>query len=161
MKKFAIQSILLLAVVAICLFLYFGSFFKGSTSFLSQSSSGQEVLINNDRIKVEVADNQDKRSKGLGGKPSIASDSGMLFVFDKEDKYPFWMKGMQFALDFIWISGPRVVDISENVPAPIPGAPDSSLTIFSANTLVDKVLEVNAGTVKQLNIKVGDNIKLQ
>ncbi len=160
MKKFAIQSVLLLIVVAGGIFFYSGGFPNASLPFLPQAPSSRQVLINDAKIKVEIADTQDKRSKGLGGREAIASDEGMLFVFDRTDRYPFWMKNLSFALDFIWINGEKIVEVTENVPPPASGTPDSALTIFSSTTVVDKVLEVGAGTIKRLNIKVGDSAKL-
>ena len=97
----------------------------------------------------------------MGGRESLASDSGMLFVFDRVDKHVFWMKGLSFALDFVWIKDDKVVDVSENIPPPESGQTDESLPIYTSKVEFNKVLEVNAGTVKKLNIKVGDTIKLQ
>ena len=33
----------------------------------------------------------------------LASQSGMLFVFEEEKIYPFWMKNTKIPLDMIWI----------------------------------------------------------
>ena len=82
----------------------------------------------------------------------------MLFIFPKADKYPFWMKGLSFALDFVWIRDNRVVDILENIQPPAANTPDSALPIYSANMPIDKVLELNAGAVKLLGIRVGDKM---
>lgn len=142
------------------MFFYKNGSSLGSVPFLPQAPQAKELEINDTVIKVEIADTQAKRSKGLGGKVSLASGSGMLFVFDRLDKYPFWMKGLSFPLDFIWIKGLEVVDILENIQPPASGTLDSSLQIYSSNTEVDKVLEVNTGFVKVHNIKVGDTIKL-
>lgn len=159
MKKFLIQSIVLLALIIGGIFLYKGG--VGSIPFLPQSGTTHKLQINQSVLKVELADTQLKRSKGLGGRPSLASDEGMLFIFQAEDKYPFWMKGLKFPLDFIWIKGSEVVDILPNVAPPAVGVPDQSLTIYQPKVTVDKVLEVNAGVVQRLNIKVGDTIKLE
>ncbi len=35
----------------------------------------------------------------------------MLFLFDKPDYYPFWMKGMKFPLDILFIRGSTIVSI--------------------------------------------------
>lgn len=129
--------------------------------FLPEQTRVGEVLINDNKIKVEIADTQGKRSKGLGGRESLASDSGMLFIFPKEDKYPFWMKGLNFPLDFVWIKGDKVVDILQNIPPPAEGTKDESLPIYLPKEEVDKVLEVNAGTSERLNIKVGDKIEIK
>ena len=84
----------------------------------------------------------------------------MLFVFDEKKIYTFWMKGMLIPLDFIWIDGDKIVDVSENIPAPINGGDDGSLPLISPKLPVDKVIEVGAGTVRRLNIPEGNKIEI-
>ena len=90
MKKFLIQSILLLIIIGGALF--FASPFGSSKSLqfpFSQQSKNGELEINGQVIKVEVADTQDARKKGLGGRASLGPNEGMLFIFDNADKHPF------------------------------------------------------------------------
>lgn len=161
MKKFAVQTILLLIVIAVALYLYNP---KGGIKigfpFLMGQSSIKQVQINENVLKVEIADTKDKRSKGLGGKEKLASDEGMLFIFPELKKHSFWMKGLKFPLDFIWIKGNSIVDIIKDVPPPGEGQKDEDLPIYLPITEVDKVLEVNAQTVDRLGIKVGDDITI-
>ena len=51
------------------------------------------------KIKVELAITPEARAQGLSGRPSLSENEGVLFVFDKPDKYSFWMKNMNFPLD--------------------------------------------------------------
>lgn len=163
MKKFTIQTIFLLLVIGAGIFFFSpgGSSSKIELPFLPQQPKFSNLEINGSTIKVEVADTAAKRSKGLGGRMSLGENEGMLFVFEKADKYPFWMKGLKFPLDFVWIADDKVVDILENVTPPPPGQTDSSLPIYSSKVDADKVLEVNGGVVTKLNIKVGDTVKIQ
>lgn len=158
MKKFLIQFVLLIIVIALGLSIFTGRI--PNIPFFPQATRVGEIVINDSKIKVEIADTKAKRNRGLGGRQSLASDGGMLFVFDREDKYPFWMKGINFPLDLVWIKGDQVVDILPNIPSPTKGTGDESLQIYRPKEEVDKVLEVNAGTSEKLNIKVGDTIKL-
>jgi len=160
MRKFAIQVILLLVVIAGAFFFFKQDGQIPDLPFLPQAPVFKQLKVNNVVLKVEIADTQTKRSKGLGGRESLASDEGMLFVFDKPDKYPFWMKGLTFPLDFIWIRGDTVVDITPDASPPTVGQQDSSLIIFQPKEEVNKVLEANGGTVQRINIKVGDVISL-
>ena len=110
------------------------------------------------RGEVEIADTILKRTKGLSGRESLAENQGMLFLFAKPSKYSFWMAGMNFPLDIIWINGNKIVDISKNIQAPkntgrLP-------VIISPSTKIDKVLELSAGAVEKFNIKIGDEIKI-
>lgn len=161
MKKFLIQAVLLVLVIGLGLaFFKYGQSANLDLPFLPQSPKKANLVINNALLKVELADTTAKRSKGLANRENLASDEGMLFVFEKADKYPFWMKGLKFALDFVWIKDDLVVDMLENVPSPVEGQSDNSLPIYSSKVEINKVLEVNAGTISRLNIKVGDTIKL-
>ena len=110
-------------------------------------------------INIEIADAQEKRSIGLGGRESLATDSGMLFLYEKSDKYKFWMKGMKIPLDFIWINDTRIVDLLENIEPPKSGQKDEDLPLIAPIIAVNKILEVNAGFVDSHNIKVGDKIE--
>lgn len=158
MKKFIIQAIILLIVIFGALAISTSRIPTGS--LLPQPPKYGEVLINNNQITVEVADTQQKRTKGLGGRETLASDSGMLFIFDESKKYSFWMKGLKFPLDFIWIRGNEVVDILENIPPPSPGQPDKELPVYQSNQPIEMVLEVNAGYVSSHGIQVGDKVSI-
>lgn len=159
MKKFAIQSILLLAIIGGGIFFFNpnGSSKKIDFPFLPSNPSLSSIQVGNTLVNIEIADTSAKRNKGLGGRESLASDSGMLFLFDKTDRYNFWMKGMKIPLDFIWILDDKVVDITENVPPQV-GQPDANLTIYSSKVDTNKLLEVNAGFISANNIKIGDTI---
>lgn len=105
-------------------------------------------------ILVEIVNTQAKMEKGLSGRSFLPEKQGMLFIFEKPDFYGFWMKGMEFGLDFIWILGDEVVEITENIkPEDFP--PPKSLI---PTQKVDKVLEVNDGFAAKFKIKVGDKI---
>lgn len=156
MKKFTIQFVLLIILIFGALLFYTGR--VQNIPFVSQQIRQSEVLINDTKIKVEIADTQSKRNKGLGGRESLASDSGMLFIFERQGLYTFWMKGLKFPLDFIWIRGDKIVDLTENVSAPTPDQKDEDLPIYTSKEAVDKLLEVNGGFVAQHGIKIGDTL---
>lgn len=164
MKKFSVQVLLLLTIIGITLFIYS----SGSTipnlpfiPFIPQPATLKQLQIGSAKLKVEIADTQEKRSKGLGGRENLATDAGMLFIFPVADKHPFWMKGLSFPLDFIWIKDDKVVDLLQNITPPALGQKDETLPIYQSRVDVDKVLEVNGGVIQRLNIKVGDTIKIK
>lgn len=159
MKKFLFQSIGLLVVIGgIFYYLLINPSFVGKPVLVDKSF--RQLQIGEVQIRVEVADTDNKRKQGLGGRESIASDSGMLFIFDKTGRYPFWMKGLSFPLDFIWIRAEKIVDMTQSVPPPVSGQNDSSLPIYQSKEDIDQLLEVPAGTIQRLNIKVGDTVRL-
>jgi hypothetical protein len=107
---------------------------------------------------VELATTSAQREQGLMNRDSLEQDKGMIFVFEKEGVYPFWMKNTLIPLDMIWIdenpstgSG-RVVFVAENVqPCQTEICP-----IINPKTNAKYVLEINGGLSKKLDIKVGD-----
>lgn len=118
----------------------------------------KDIKIGSTVIKVEVADDSSKRKIGLGGRDSLATDTGMLFVFDSPVKPQFWMKNVKFPLDIIWIKNMTVVDIIKNAAVPPPDVADDALPRYVPNQEVDMVLEVNAGFVDSKGIQNGDTI---
>jgi uncharacterized membrane protein (UPF0127 family) len=115
------------------------------------------VKVGSVTLAIEIADTDAKRGKGLSLHKPLEDREGMLFLFDKKDTYGFWMKQMLFPLDFIWIDGATVVDLSENIPAPT-SIDSSDLPIYKPKVPVDKVLEVNAGFISKNGIKLGDTV---
>ncbi len=105
---------------------------------------------------VEVALTEPQKESGLGNRTSMAADHGMLFVYDHKEQYNYWMKGMEFPLDFIWIDGKTVADITPDVPPPI-GA--ETPIVVKPKVQVDKVFEVNAGTIRKFGIQTGDQVE--
>lgn len=118
---------------------------------------GEKALINGHTVTVELALTESEKQKGLGDRETLPRDHGMLFVYQNKDRYGFWMKGMRFPLDYVWIDGNTVADLSPNVPAP--ATPNESPAELAPKVPVDKVLEVNAGIINEFGIRVGDTIK--
>lgn len=160
MRKFTIQVIGLLAVTFIAMFLIANQQLLNKLLKIQDASETISLKINNALLNVEVADTQAKRNKGFSGRSSLASDSGMLFVFDKYQIYQFWMKKMLIPIDIIWLKDSEVVDVNENLQPPLPDAFDNALQIYKPKQSINMVLEVVAGFVKKHNIKIGDTIEV-
>lgn len=127
----------------------------------SPTPTVKQIKIGSTNITVTVADTENGRVKGLTGLDHMPADQGMLFVFEAKNVVPsFWMKGMKFPLDFIWIKGGQVAQIDANVPVPSTDTLDSGIKVYIPNSPVDYVLEVNAGFSGTNNIKVGDTVYL-
>jgi uncharacterized membrane protein (UPF0127 family) len=80
----------------------------------------------------------------------------MLFVFDVEDYYSFWMKNTLIGLDMIWLDkGKRIVHIERDVP-PCKTDPCPSYTPKRPGSYV---LELKAGSADRLNLKLFDKLE--
>lgn len=153
MKQRKITFLLIVILVLIFIGYFLIQFFQ------KKNSNSVFLIINNIKIKVEVADTPFKREKGLSGKNNLADGQGMLFIFEKEDRYSFWMKGMKFPLDFIWINKNKIVEISTGIKPPKDPNDIQEVLIPAQN--VNLVLEVPAGFVDQHKIKVGEKVEFQ
>lgn len=104
------------------------------------------------RIAATIADNHDSRTQGLSDTRSLPQDAGMLFVFQQDDTWQFWMKDMHYNLDIIWLDANKnVVTIASDVtPATYPQ------TVYSPTAPARYVLEVNAGFAAKYNVTVGE-----
>ena len=68
-------------------------------------------------LHVEVADTAEERGKGLMARDNLPEDQGMLFVFEAEGQYGFWMKDTLIPLSIAFIEGEGVViDIQDMQP---------------------------------------------
>lgn len=140
-KKQLIIFIVLLIFINIVVFLNFAKKEKES------------VWIGEKQIEVEVVETPEEKAQGLSGREKLCADCGMLFILDKSEKYSFWMKGMVFDLDFIWINGNKVVKINRDI-SHIKGEKE----IIQPGVIVDKVVEVNAGKIVEWGIEEGDKV---
>jgi hypothetical protein len=116
----------------------------------------KKVCINSCCVQAELAQTDAKRQRGLMFRDSLAENQGMIFIFDKEDRYGFWMKNMRFPLDIIWIDAEkRIVDIKKDVPA----CREESCETLMPAAEAKYVLEVQSGFTDRRGIKIGDRIE--
>lgn len=114
----------------------------------------REVVIAGQTLRAELALTPESQAQGLSDRNSLAEDAGMLFVFDRPGKYPFWMKDMNFAIDIIWIGEDlRIVYIKKDA------RPESYPEAFGPGKDAKYVLEVVSGFSEKNNLKEGDKVE--
>ena len=119
-----------------------------------------KVTIDNQTFSVEIATTSAEQQLGLSGRNSLPQDQGMLFVFKTPERYAFWMKGMKFPLDIIFIKDNKIVSISHNVPAP-KDANESNLPIITPDAPANRTLEINAGLASKYDFQKGDDVGIK
>ncbi len=125
--------------------------------FIINSFAGRryvDVRIGEVVIKAELADTYLKRAGGLAGRNSLQDDEGMLFVFDSEGYYSFWMMDMRFPIDIIFMDKDRtVVDIWKD-------AQPCTLTCesYRPKEKAMYVLEVKANLTEEIGLKTGSKV---
>jgi M6 family metalloprotease-like protein len=118
----------------------------------NNSTATDQIMISGVPLTVEIAKTLSAQEEGLSGRPSLPIDHGMLFVFDHQDYWSFWMIDMKFPLDIIWFnSAHQVVYFVQNLP---PCTPDNC-PYYTPDTAAMYVLEVNAGFVATHHITLG------
>lgn len=117
------------------------------TSLSIETKSGRVFEFN-----VELAESSEQKSRGLMFRREMAADEGMLFLHRRDKVLTMWMANTYLPLDMLFIGADgRISRIEENT---IPQSRD----IISSRQRVRAVLELNAGTARDLGIAVGDRV---
>jgi len=124
--------------------------------FPPQIYLARTIAIKDVAVHVAVADTDALRTRGLSGYAPLKADEGMLFVFEEDGIYAFWMKEMLFSIDIIWLDAAgQVVHIEKEVsPATYPAS-------FTPGSPARYVLEVPAGFADQHDIQIGATANLE
>ena len=116
------------------------------------------VMINQHKFMVDVAETDGQKARGLDIYDKLPLEKGMIFPFKTDGKYSFWMKGMKFPIDIIYINNNKIVDIFPNVPYPKDSMQEP--TIVKPSQKANFVLEINAGLSRRYNFKKGDLVDI-
>lgn len=103
-------------------------------------------------ITVELAISGEERAQGLMFRDHLPDDHGMLFLFEREDIYPFWMLNTFIALDIVWLSSTgEVVEVRRGaVPCRTEPCPS-----YVPSRRAGAVLELPAGNADRRGIRPG------
>ncbi len=146
------------AVLAVCgLILAFAIGLRIKEAVELRTPLVAEATLRGRTFQIEVADTPSKREKGLGDRDSLAEGHGMYFPFGTSQRWVFWMKGMRFPIDIIWIGDGKVIGIEHSVPPPT----TFPLDTVSPVTPADAVLELNAGVAKEIGLEPGDEVAIR
>lgn len=115
------------------------------------------VQVGDVTVQAEIADTPALQSRGLGYRDELLPGTGMLFDFPSTSVHTFWMKGMRFCLDIIWIENGEITGAAENV-CPFPELSDAELPRYSSEVPVSYVLEVPAGWMAEHGFGAGTRV---
>lgn len=116
------------------------------------------IDLGGNQLSVEMARTGKELERGLSGRKTIGSD-GMLFEISPRRSISFWMKGMLIPLDIVWIDDERVVGLEIKIPPPDSQGDTAFLKTYPSPQAVEYVLELPAGKVNGLGLRVGDAIE--
>lgn len=116
------------------------------------------VELGGQRYRVEVADDNDERARGLMFRDRLAEGRGMLFIHDREEPQAYWMKNTKIPLDILYFDAARrLVSQQRGVP---PCSLGNSCPSYPSDAPVLYVLELNAGEAARLRLRDGDELRL-
>ncbi len=152
--------ILLISAIVLIIYIFYKTKAPSKNEILDINDYDTiSVQVNGKLYKLKFADTNKKRQQGLMYIETLPKNEGMLFVFEKPGIYPFWMKDTKIPLDIIWLDDTKqVVYIKENAKpcATTVGAVCKSII---PTKKAKYVIELNAGEVKNLNLKPSDTIE--
>ena len=104
-------------------------------------------------FRVDVADDDETRARGLMFVDSMPEDTGMLFVYPRPGHVRFWMKNTFISLDMLFADKTGVVRYIQHE-----AEPESERLIYGGNN-IQYVLEINGGLARHMGIGKGTELR--
>ncbi len=149
------QRLFILALILLSLFIIF----RPKNTPTPTGGKSIKTTIGTIVYNLEIAATEPERAQGLSGRSTLCPTCGMLFIFDKEGIYPFWMKDTLIPLDMIWLDGSGKI-VSMTTAQPQPGAKLWELKTYPNTSPAKYVIELNAGDFLKNNLKLGQIIAI-
>ena len=118
-----------------------------------------EITVGGVPLTVELAYLPADTSLGLSYREGLAPGTGMLFLFEEPAPRSFWMRGMQFCIDIVWIENSVIQGAAESVCPEPAGATGADLTSYVSPVPVTYVLEVPAGWLDAYGLGPGTPVE--
>ena len=110
------------------------------------------LWIKKHEIRVEVADTEQSRLRGLMYRDRLAQDSGMIFLYPRAQVSAMWMKNTRIALSVAFIdANGHILNIAEMDPYSEQAHASSGAAAYA--------LEMNRGWFSKRGIKAGDSVQ--
>ncbi len=111
-------------------------------------------------LNIMLARTYEEKALGLMYYPSLEENRGMLFVYSAPRSMSFWMKNTMIPLDLIFFSPD--LEITEWIKNMQPGygSPEVTLPRYKSTGPAQYALELNAGMIDKLGLKVGDRLDI-
>ena len=112
------------------------------------------LIVGRIRYYLRLATTPDQQAQGLSGLKSLPDNTGMLFAFSGTGLRCFWMKGMHFALDIVWLStGDQVLLVDHDL------SPRTYPMSFCVNA--HSVIELVGGQARAAGITRGRTVTIE
>ncbi|MCB1602600.1 MAG: DUF192 domain-containing protein [Lysobacterales bacterium] len=120
------------------------------------TTSTPVVVLRDHAFRVEIADDDAERTRGLMYREHLDADAGMLFLFERQEPQAFWMKNTRIPLDILYFDQSwSLVGWSLNTP---PCSLGNQCPSYPSGAPARYVLELNAGTANNIGAQLGDKL---
>ena len=121
--------------------------------------------IGEEYFQLEVVKTPEDLEKGLSGRTSLPEDAGMLFLLTQKRVAKFWMRETLIPLDILFLDEEGRITAIHTMRVEPPRREGQSeeaylagLPLYSSRRPVVAAIELNAGVVQCLGLKVGDKL---
>ena len=104
-------------------------------------------------FRVEVADTEEERARGLMHREQMSSGAGMLFVFERTGPVSFWMENTLIPLDMLFVDEAGTVTHIHHQAQPMDRTP------INSQGDVRYVLEINGGMAEAIGLTTGSELR--
>ncbi len=127
----------------------------------------EKVTIKETEFKLQISADPVTRANGLMGREELNDDEGMIFVYPRPGIRNYWMKNCVIDIDIIYVNPRGRITAMHEMKIPPPRKAGESnwdyearLPRYSSKRMAQYAIELKAGTLKKLKLKVGDIIEL-
>lgn len=104
---------------------------------------------------VQVASTPEERANGLTGRPTLAADAGILFVYERPERQAISTRENLLATDILFIGADR------RIVGLIPGSRPLGTRPYRVDAPSRYVLQIRGGVAAQLGIQVGQSVEFR
>lgn len=147
-----------LFIIILLLFLFFVSIFLFIKFTNNKTKDKTKINIKENIYTLIVSRTDEDKARGLMNVSYMKSNEGMIFIYENEVKYGFWMKNCLIPLDMIFINKDgKVVDINKNA---LPCKENIVCPTYYPDFNYKYVIELNSGQIDEIDLKIGDIVKI-
>ncbi len=117
------------------------------------------IMVGDDVLTVELSVTVAQKTLGLGYRNGLEDGTGMVFPVEPAAPQSFWMKGMRFCIDIVWIDGDEIIGAAESVCPDPDGIEDADRPTYPSGAPVTHVLEVPAGWLAERGYGPGTSVR--
>jgi len=125
----------------------------------------ERITIAGEEFKLEVSADDVSRTKGFMGRTEIARDGGMLFIHPEPAVQGYWMKNCLTDMDILYLNDEGRITAAHDMKIEPPRREresefeyESRLKRYSSHRAARFAIELQAGSIQRLKLKVGMTI---